>query len=166
MRVLSKLFGVCAGVMMMVVLTGCNGPDDASAEAVTATEQASADPERAFFENMLELCNNTYGGRTILAPEQDDTFEPARLYFIVESCEPNEIRMPFVVDGDASRTWVLTHSDDGLLFTHEHRRDDGTEYDGSGFGGWAADGGTEWFQSFPNYRQPDDTPHDEGESGV
>ncbi len=52
-------------------------------------------------------------------------------------------------------------ADEGLLFTHEHRREDGTEYDGSGFDGWAAEGGTEWFQSFPNYRQPDDTPHDE-----
>jgi hypothetical protein len=108
-----------------------------------APARNGVEAQRAFFENMRELCGNTYGGRTILAPPEDRTFEPARLYFVVESCEPTQIRMPFTVDGDASRTLVLTLSDQGLLFTHEHRREDGTEYEDSGFGGWSDGRGSE-----------------------
>ncbi len=93
-------------VLCIAALAGCGGGVDNVAEAAPGATagEAGVEAERAFFENMAALCNNTYGGRTILAPVQDDTFEPARLYFIMESCEPNEIRMPFVVDGDASRT--------------------------------------------------------------
>jgi hypothetical protein len=55
---------------------------------------------------------------------------------------------------DESRTWawVLERSDEELLFTHEHAREDGTLYDNSGWGGWASDTGTALLQDFPDHR--------------
>jgi hypothetical protein len=82
----------------------------------------------------------------------DDAFLPAVLGMRIESCTEGEIRVVFLVDGDESRTWVIERRDEGLLFTHEHRREDGTLYENSGWGGWATDYGTELFQHFPDHR--------------
>lgn len=116
---------------------------------------------RAFFEHLRALCGQTFGGRTMLAPVADRTFEPARLYMVVEECAGGEIRVPFIVDGDASRTWVFQMRDHGLTFFHEHVRPDGTEYDGSGFGGHASDDGSATFQSFPDFWATETTPPEE-----
>jgi hypothetical protein len=107
---------------------------------------------------MREMCGQTFGGRTIYAEETDETFEPARLYFVVQECGEDELRIPFVVGGDASRTWILRMGDEGLSFIHEHVRDDGTEYDTSGFGGHASDDGSATFQHFPDFWTTDETP--------
>lgn len=117
--------------------------------------------QHAFFENMRDLCGQTFGGRTILAEETDETFEPARLYFIVEECDEDELRIPFIVGDDASRTWILRIGEEGLSFIHEHLRPDGTEYEGSGFGGHASDEGSATFQHFPDFWATDETPPDE-----
>lgn len=138
-----------------------DGPAPAASDQPPATGSDPGDPaeaQRAFFENMRAMCGQTFGGRTVFAEEGDTTFEPARLYFVVEECDGDELRMPFVVGGDASRTWVLTLDDDGLTFHHEHLRDDGTEYETSGFGGRASDDGTALFQHFPDFWATEATP--------
>jgi hypothetical protein len=129
----------------------------AAERAATARPDPVAD-QRAFFEHLRALCGRTFGGRTILAPVDDRTFEPARLYMIVEECAGDEIRVPFIVDGDASRTWVFQMREDGLTFFHEHVRPDGTEHDVSGFGGHASAEGSPTFQSFPDFWATDETP--------
>jgi hypothetical protein len=53
------------------------------------------------------------------------------------------------VNEDKSRTWILTLSDDGLLFKHDHRHEDGTPDTLTNYGGWATDGGSRFSQSFP-----------------
>jgi len=124
----------------------------------------AADPlaaQRAFFENLRALCGRTFGGRTIRAEPGDRTFEPARLHMAVEECDDHEIRVPFVVDGDDSRTWVFQMREEGLTFFHVHLRDDGTEYEASGFGGHATADGTATFQSFPDFWATDETPPEE-----
>jgi hypothetical protein len=116
------------------------------------------DAQRAFFESMKAMCGETFGGRTVYAEAGDETFEPARLYFTVEECGENELRIPFVVAGDDSRTWILTLGDRGLTFSHEHLQADGAEYPTSGFGGHATDDGTATFQRFPDFRATAATP--------
>lgn len=116
------------------------------------------DRQRGFFENLRAMCGQTFGGRTILAPVTDETFEPARLYMVVEQCEGDEIRVPFIVGEDDSRTWVFQMREDGLTFFHEHLRPDGSAHDVSGFGGHASPQGTATFQSFPDFRATEETP--------
>jgi len=138
------------------LLSGCGPPADD-----LAGQPDPQDPQRAFFENMRAMCGETFGGRTIFAEEGDETFEPARLYFTVEECGEDEIRAPFTVGDDASRTWILQMGEEGLTFSHEHLRPDGTEYETSGFGGHATDDGSATFQHFPDFWGTDETPEAE-----
>jgi hypothetical protein len=133
----------------------------ASAACATAREVPETRPaaaQRAFFENLRGFCGQTFGGRTILAPAEDRTFEPSRLYMVVAECEADEIRVPFIVGDDASRTWIFQMRDDRLTFFHRHLRPDGTEYEVSGFGGHASEHGTATFQSFPDLWATEATP--------
>jgi hypothetical protein len=139
------------------LLAGCVPAHTAAARQEASPADPRAD-QRAFFENLRALCGQTFGGRTILAPVVDRTFEPARLYMVVEDCDGDEIRVPFIVGGDDSRTWVFQMREDGLTFFHEHLRPDGTEHDVSGFGGHASDDGSPTFQSFPDFWATAETP--------
>jgi len=128
--------------------------------AVPGTPGAAhpASAQRAFFENLRTLCGQTFGGRTVLAEPHDRTFEPARLFVVVAECGDDEIRIPFIVGDDPSRTWVFQLRDGRLSFFHRHVRPDGTEHAVSGFGGHASDDGTATFQSFPDWWATDETP--------
>ena len=64
-------------------------------------------------------------------------------------CGPKEIRIPFQVGDDKSRTWILTLGENGLLFKHDHRHPDGTPDSITMYGGWAAPNGTRHLQRFP-----------------
>ena len=146
-----------ACAMLVALVAGC----DATPGNEAGDNNGPTPEQRAFFDNIKAKCGQAFGGRTVLAPEGDEVFEPARLYFIVEECTDDELRIPFVVGDDASRTWILRLGDDGLSFIHEHLRDDGSEYEGSGFGGHATTDGSATFQSFEDYWATADTPEAE-----
>ena len=156
-----------ATLVLATGIAGCGDSPSPAAppqDAPTAAQPADAikrDPradQQAFFENLRALCGRTFGGRTILAPVDDRTFEPARLYMIVDACDGDEIRVPFIVGGDDSRTWVFQMREEGLTFFHEHLRPDGTEHEVSGFGGHASEDGSPVFQSFPDFWATAETP--------
>jgi hypothetical protein len=150
-----------AGTLAACAPVHADAGPHAAAPAADRPGDRPGDPavaQRAFFENLRALCGRTFGGRTILAPVTDRTFEPARLFMVVEECERDEIRVPFIVGGDDSRTWVFQMRDDGLTFFHEHVRPDGTPHDVSGFGGHASDDGSPIFQSFPDFWATEATP--------
>lgn len=128
-----------------------SGPRAADSAAYVSTAQPSADEatRAAFFRNLSALCGNAYEGRTEFVLRPDDPFLTARLVMRVDSCGAAEIRIPFDVDEDRSRTWILTLSPEGLLFKHDHRHPDGTPDEITMYGGWARPGGTEHRQSFP-----------------
>jgi hypothetical protein len=149
---------LCVGLTL--TLGGCGATHTPTARQAIPPAGQAAD-QRAFFENIRALCGQTFGGRTILAPATDRTFEPARLFMVVEECDGDEIRVPFIVGEDDSRTWVFRMGADGLTFFHEHLRSDGTAHDVSGFGGHAAGEGSPTFQSFPDFWATEDTPPEE-----
>ena len=64
-------------------------------------------------------------------------------------CSANEVRIPFAVGEDRSRTWVLTRTADGVRLKHDHRHEDGTPDRRTNYGGDSAPGGTAERQSFP-----------------
>ena len=45
----------------------------------------------------------------------------------VRQCAPAEIRIPFHIGPNRSRTWVFTRTASGLRLKHDHRHEDGTE---------------------------------------
>ena len=50
-----------------------------------------------------------------------------RLVMHVRDCSADEVRIPFWVGEDHSRTWVVTRTETGLRLKHDHRHEDGSE---------------------------------------
>jgi len=113
------------------------------------SEKVQADARTEFFNRLKVLCGQTYEGYTDFIIRENDPFVGARLVMHIASCSDEEIRIPFHVNEDRSRTWILTRSDEGLLFKHDHRHADGTPEDLTMYGGWASDDGTALQQRFP-----------------
>jgi hypothetical protein len=123
--------------MLLLVLTGC---------ATTADR----DPQSQFFSRLGALCGRAFEGRIVSPPaEGDSAFAGRRLVMFVRDCGKDEIRIPFQVGEDHSRTWVVTRTSPGLRLKHDHRHEDGTEDRLSRYGGDAAAGGSAARQEFP-----------------
>jgi hypothetical protein len=61
----------------------------------------------------------------------------------------HELRIPFHVGDDHSRTWVLSRTDTGLRLKHDHRHADGSPDAVTMYGGDSAPPGTAQRQAFP-----------------
>ena len=72
-------------------------------------------------------CGQAYEGRVVSSDPADADFAGRRLVMHVRSCADAEIRIPFHVGEDRSRTWVVTRTDAGLRLKHDHRHEDGSE---------------------------------------
>ena len=67
----------------------------------------------------------------------------------VRECSANELRIPFHVGSDRSRTWVVTRTASGLRLKHDHRHEDGSPDAVTMYGGDTAVAGTAARQEFP-----------------
>jgi hypothetical protein len=112
-------------------------------------KQAHDDPQLVFWENLLELCGQAFEGRVTESVPPDSSFAGKRIVAHVRSCDPGEIRIPFVVGEDRSRTWVVTTTSVGIRLEHEHRHEDGTEDPISRYGGDTRGRGSDAKQEFP-----------------
>jgi hypothetical protein len=121
----------------------------ALALAACATAPAPG-PADAFFDRLSALCGKAYEGRVASpAVEADRDFAGKRLVMHVRDCSAAEIRIPFHVGEDRSRTWVVTRTGAGLRLKHDHRHADGSEDSLSRYGGDTVTAGTAMRQEFP-----------------
>jgi hypothetical protein len=104
-----------------------------SACAQTATPAAS--PQDEFFASLRVLCDNAYAGRVVTTDAADAQFASQPLVMHVRDCSAEEIRVPFHVGENRSRTWVITRTDAGLRLKHDHRHEDGSEDTLTQYGG-------------------------------
>jgi hypothetical protein len=109
----------------------------------------AVDPQLVFWESLQALCGEAFEGSVTESQPPDPSFEGQRIVMHVRGCEAGEIRVPFVVGEDRSRTWVLTTTAVGLRLEHDHRHEDGTEDAISRYGGDARGRGTVSLQEFP-----------------
>ncbi|MGH1463657.1 MAG: hypothetical protein ACRBB6_16655 [Neptuniibacter sp.] len=116
--------------------------------AITSPLLASEASDQ-FFNNLKQLCGKTIQGKSVYPANKDDSFYGKTLIMTVKSCSDTELRIPFSVGKDKSRTWILTRTEQGLLFKHDHRHEDGTPDELTMYGGYANSNGTAWSQSFP-----------------
>ena len=113
-----------------------------------------AEPYDQFWSNLRVLCGKAYAGRITEnqpASTTPDPFEGKALVMHVRGCDDptREIRIPFHVGDDHSRTWVLTRTGTGLRLKHDHRHEDGSPDAVTMYGGDTADAGTTQRQAFP-----------------
>lgn len=124
--------------LLVALLCGC------------ATSAADPSPQDVFFDRLASLCGRAFEGRIASPPaEADSAVAGKRLVMHVRECEANEIRIPFHVGEDRSRTWVVTRTDGGLRLKHDHRHSDGSEDKLTQYGGDTTAPGSPARQEFP-----------------
>jgi hypothetical protein len=147
-----------ATLLAVLAFAACSrSPEPASAPqavAPTAPATASTDdvrPADLFMAHLHGICGQAFAGRVVAnQPEQpEDPFTGKPLVMHVRECGAIEIRVPFHVGDDHSRTWVLTRTATGLRLKHDHRHPDGSEDAVTLYGGDTAEPGTEQRQEFP-----------------
>lgn len=124
----------------------------ASALMLAACATASAAPtapQDAFMSNLRALCGQSYEGRVVTTDAADASFASERLVMHVRDCGAEEVRIPFNVGEDRSRTWVVTRTESGLRLKHDHRHQDGSEDVLTQYGGDTAGEGSAERQDFP-----------------
>lgn len=117
--------------------------------AACASTPAPHAPQDLFFANLRALCGQSFEGRVVTTEAADASFASERLVMQVRECSDHEIRVPFHVGENRSRTWVITSTGTGLRLKHDHRHEDGTEDTLTQYGGDTANEGTAERQEFP-----------------
>ena len=109
---------------------------------------AQEKPAKSFWNQLQQHCGKSYEG-TITQGMGNDDFDGKKLIMHVRSCEENEIKIPFFVGEDKSRTWILRLKDNKVELKHDHRKPDGSEDKITQYGGTASNTGLANIQVFP-----------------
>lgn len=113
-----------------------------------STIPASSAADR-WFARLSDHCGKAYEGRLVSNDAADASFSGQRLVMHVRGCSRDEIRVPFHVGEDRSRTWVISRSGSGLRLKHDHRHKDGSPDALTMYGGDSRGTGTSIRQEFP-----------------
>eukprot|EP01030_Chromulinospumella_sphaerica_P016792 gene16792-16607_t len=105
-------------------------------------------PQDLFYLRLEALCGKRFEGRVVSTDPADKDFAGKRLVMGVVQCSHPEVRIPFAVGEDHSRTWVITYAN-GFRLKHDHRHADGKEDVLSQYGGDTTSAGTATRQEFP-----------------
>jgi len=126
-----------APLLLAATLAGCAAVPDRTG------------PQDRFLAALNALCGNAYEGRVVTTEAADRDFAAARLVMHVRQCTADEVRIPFHVGENRSRTWVISRTATGLRLKHDHRHEDGSEDVLTQYGGDTAGPGTAMRQEFP-----------------
>jgi hypothetical protein len=153
---MSKTTASLAALVAVVLTLACAPADHAPETAGDPAVDPALSPaqltsaQQAFLARYSDFCDAAYEGHSVMVDLGDDhPLEGARLRMTVAECSEREVRIPFQVDDDTSRTWILSVTDAGLRLAHDHRYPDGTEYEANFYGGVADHRGSETRQFFP-----------------
>lgn len=103
----------------------------------------------SFFNQISTLCGKAYQGQVVTTDAADAKFAKQSLVMHVRECSDTQIKIPFHVGEDRSRTWVITKIDSGLRLKHDHRHKDGSSDAVTMYGGDTQESGSSGLQSFP-----------------
>ncbi|MEF3082635.1 hypothetical protein V3391_10510 [Luteimonas sp. SMYT11W] len=134
-----------------------NPTADAAAAAAAVDAATQRVPADEFLAAIARHCGEAFAGRIITnepAPApgaEPDPFEGKELVMHVRDCSnrKEELRIPFHVGDDHSRTWILTRTEHGLRLKHDHRMPDGSDDPVTMYGGESQNAGTAQRQEFP-----------------
>lgn len=97
---------------------------------------ACAQQSDAFFSELLSRKGKSYSGKAIYMPDtiKPNDFWGKTLQFTVTE-KNGEIKMPFTVGENTSRTWIIRKTSRGLELKHDHRHPDGQPDSITNYGG-------------------------------
>jgi len=97
--------------------------------------------EDTFWQILAQQCGQKYIGKSSFPDNPNDSFYGKPLLADFASCSKTEIRVPFKVGQNDSRTWIFTKLKNGKLqLKHQHLHSDGSADEISNYGG-VSDGG-------------------------
>jgi hypothetical protein len=109
-----------------------------------------SEPADAFLQRLSALCGQAFEGQVeVDAPTPSPDFAGKRLVMHVRDCAPGQVRVPFHVGEDRSRTWIVTRTTNGLRLKHDHRHADGSPDALTMYGGETVEAGSAGRQAFP-----------------
>jgi hypothetical protein len=126
---------------VLLVLLACAPPPSDSSSAPAA-------PRDAFWASLRALCGQAFSGVVTEGNASDSAFRRSELVMHVRRCSDDEIRVPFHVGENRSRTWVVARIPGGLRLKHDHRHEDGSADSITQYGGDTRDEGTSTRQEF------------------
>lgn len=132
-------------IVPLFIIVSCKG----AGEKKVNMEISMATIHDDFFENFMNICGNSYRGEEVYLDSIMTTWKPDEIIMHVNYCNDHQVRIPLHKGSDHSRTWILTKHEQGLLFKHDHRHEDGTPHEITNYGGFAIEGGTPLKQVFP-----------------
>ena len=114
-----------------------------------ATFAGQTESQDAFFKQLSSLCGSRFVGQSVFPEDPGDGWRDKQLVAHIQSCTADEIRIPFIVGDDHSRTWILSRVEGGIQLKHDHRHADGTADEVTMYGGTTQSAGSPLSQSFP-----------------
>lgn len=136
---------IILAISTLALAAACSG-------CATPPVSTTTDAQAEFFDRIATLCGKAYAGRIAVdepAPTGPDPFHGKALVMHVRKCDEHTIRIPFHVEEDRSRTWVLSRTPQGLRLKHDHRHEDGSADAVTMYGGDTVEGGSARRQQFP-----------------
>ncbi len=129
-------------LLATILLSACN------AEKATP-RSAAVDTQETFWFSLQELCGLAFAGTIVESIPPDTSFAGKELVMHVRQCDEGQVRIPFYVGDDRSRTWVISRTPSGLRLKHDHRHEDGSEDAITMYGGDTSEPGSATRQDFP-----------------
>jgi hypothetical protein len=160
-RALRLAVTLVPALLLASLAGGCDAadtPPSSAEESSPALEAAHADegsralaPEQeAFWAALLAHCGNAYEGQVSdVTPYYADGLVGRRAVIHFLDCSEDRIHVPFHLDDNRSRNWIVTREGGTLRLKHDHRNADGTEEAISQYGGDAPTPGLATRQIFP-----------------
>ncbi len=117
--------------------------------ALSACAKTTPSPQDQFFDTLSQHCGKAFAGQLVSNDDADADFKSKSMVMEVRDCSDTVIKIPFHVDEDRSRTWVISKTANGLRLKHDHRHEDGSEDVLTQYGGDTQNDGTALRQEFP-----------------
>ena len=115
----------------------------------TLSAQVFAVSQQQFFDAIKSHCGQAFAGKLVKSNDSDKDMLSKTLVMHVRECSDTELKVPFHVGDDRSRTWVISNTGQGLRLKHDHRHQDGSDDELTMYGGISADPATGLAQHFP-----------------
>ncbi|NVJ51166.1 MAG: hypothetical protein HWE11_12310 [Gammaproteobacteria bacterium] len=132
-----------SGILIILIIT------QASLLHAIEPPLISTQAQDEFFNAIKQHCGKSFRGKIVVDNQPSASFTNKALIMHVRECSNFQLKIPFHVGKDASRTWIITKTGSGLSLKHDHRHADGQSDSLTMYGGHTVDSGFTNVQSFP-----------------
>jgi hypothetical protein len=128
-------------------LVACAAPTPSADSAAPVARDLSV--QQQFLGAVAAHCGKAFAGKLVSTDAADADMAGEAMVMHISRCSDDEIRIPFHVGENRSRTWVLSRTANGLRLKHDHRHEDGSADAITMYGGDATSAGSATRQAFP-----------------